>query len=402
MVAEQDESFLDWHETEIEKHTTYVPLRGHNLMQAIARVNRVYDGKEGGLVVDYVGIASALKEAMQEYTHRDQIAFGNPNIAEIALPKFKEKLEVCRDLFHGFDYTEFLDKNATSLVRAKILQAGANFISSLGNTKKKEDFVKVARLLRNALQLSRSLINEKERFEAGYFEAIKTMLTRLVSVDKPLSLRAINDQINDLLKASIKSEGVINLFSNIESGVSLFDPDFLTEIAKTKEKNLVLELLKRLIKEQVAGYQKTNLVKSEKFSVMLARAMNSYLNGNITNDEVITELMKLAHEIKEASGEANQLGLNDEELAFYDALTAPQAVFDFYENEELVNLTKELTELLRKSRTIDWQKKQSARADMRRSVKRLLKKFRYPPAGFDLAIKTVIAQCEQWADYRSD
>lgn len=380
----------------------YKPMRGHNLMQAIARVNRVYDGKEGGLVVDYVGIASALKEAMQEYTHRDQIAFGNPNIAEIALPKFKEKLEVCRDLFHGFDYTEFLDKNATSLVRAKILQAGANFISSLGHTKKKEDFIKEARLLRNALQLSRSLINEKERFEAGYFEAIKTMLTRLVSVDKPLSLRAINDQINDLLKASIKSEGVINLFSNIESGVSLFDPDFLTEIAKMKEKNLALELLKRLIKEQVAGYQKTNLVKSEKFSVMLARAMNSYLNGNITNDEVITELMKLAHEIKEASGQANQLGLNDEELAFYDALTAPQAVFDFYENEELVNLTKELTELLRKSRTIDWQKKQSARADMRRSVKRLLKKFRYPPAGFDLAIKTVIAQCEQWADYRSD
>ena len=376
----------------------YKPMKGHNLMQAIARVNRVYDEKEGGLVVDYVGIASALKEAMHEYTGRDEKNFGDTDIAKVALPKFLEKLEVCRDIFHGFDYTAFLDNNSTNLKRAKTISGGVNFLSALDKEDQKESFIKEAKLLRNALQLCRSLISESDRFEAAYFEAIRTMLTRIVSTKKPLSLSEINEQINELLKASIKSEGVINLFSNVESGISLFDPDFLEEIAKMKEKNLALELLKKLVKEQVTAYKKTNLVKSEKFSDMLTRAMNAYLNGNISNEEVISELMKLAKELKKASKEANDLGLNDEELAFYDALTKPEAVKDFYENEQLVEMTQELAEMLRKSRTVDWQKKESARANMRRMVKRLLRKFDYPPNGMEVAIKTVINQCEMWAD----
>jgi len=377
----------------------YKPMKGHNLMQAIARVNRVYDDKEGGLVVDYVGIAGALKEAMHEYTGRDEKNFGDTDIAKVALPKFLEKLEVCRDIFHGFDYTAFLDKTSTNLTRAQTISGGVNFLSGIDKEEQKENFMKESKLLRNALQLSRSLVNEVDRFEAAYFEAIRTMLTRIVSTSKPLSLSEINEQINELLKASIKSEGVINLFSNVESGISLFDPEFLEEIAKMKEKNLALELLKKLIKEQVSAYQKTNLVKSEKFSDMLNRAMNAYLNGNISNEEVISELMMMAKELKNASGEANELGLNDEELAFYDALTKPEAVKDFYKNEQLVEMTHELTALLRKSRTIDWQKKESARANMRRMVKRLLRKFRYPPDGLEAAISTVIRQCEMWADY---
>jgi len=377
----------------------YKPMRGHNLMQAIARVNRVYDEKEGGLVVDYVGIASALKEAMHEYTGRDEKNFGDTDIAKVALPKFLEKLEVCRDIFHGFNYTVFLDKSSTNLARAQAISGGVNFLSALDKEGKRENFIKEAKLLRNALQLSRSLVNEKDRFEAAYFEAIRTMLTRIVSTNKPLSFSEINEQINELLKASIKSEGVINLFSNVESGVSLFDPDFLEEIAKMKEKNLALELLKKLIKEQVTAYKKTNLVKSEKFSDMLTRAMNAYINGNISNEEVISELMKMAEDLKKASAEAINLGLNDEELAFYDALTRSEAVKDFYENEQLVEMTHELTALLRKSRTVDWQKKESARANMRRMVKRLLRKFRYPPEGLETAISIVIRQCEMWADY---
>ena len=368
-------------------------------MQAIARVNRVYDGKVGGLVVDYVGIASALKEAMREYTGRDKKAFGNPNIAEVALPRFLEKLEICRDFFYGFDYFEFLDKNVTNLTRAKLIRDGVNFLTGIDKNETRDSFIKEVKLLLRALQLSRSLVSKRDCFEASYFEAIKTMLTRLVSTDKPLSLKEVNDQINDLLKASIKSEGVINLFSNVESDVSLFDPKFLEEVSKMKEKNLSLELLKRLIKEQVSSYQKTNLVKSEKFSDMLSRAMNAYINGNITNDEVIQELMKLAKEIKNANGQANELGLTDEELAFYDALTKPEAIQDFYENEELITLTKELTDLLRQSRTIDWQKKESARAKMRTSVRRLLRKFKYPPEGLEYVMRTVIEQCEWWADY---
>ena len=376
----------------------YKPMSGHNLMQAIARVNRVYKDKEGGLVVDYVGIASALKQAMNDYTKRDKGNFGDPNIAETALPKFIEKLEVCRDIFHGFDYSKFMDDSATDLTRAKTISRGVNFLSAVNKEKDKEEYIKQALLLRQALSLCRSLLTPEQRFEAAFFEAVRTLLTRITGDRKPLSLKEINQRINELLKSSIKSEGVINLFSDIDTGFSLFDPKFLDEISKMKEKNLAVELLKKLIAEQVSLYKRTNLVKSEKFSDMLSRAMKAYLNGMISNEEVIQELMKMAKDMANASQEGNDLGLTAEELAFYDAITKPEAVKDFYENDELVSLAHELTDLLRKSRTVDWQKKESARAGMRRMVKRLLKKYKYPPEGMDDAVATVIGQCEMWVD----
>jgi len=166
-----------------------------------------------------------------------------------------------------------------------------------------------------------------------------------------------------------------------------------------KERNLAVELLKKLIAEQVSIYRKTNVVKSEKFSEIIQRVMNRYLNGMLTNEEVIEELLNLAKDIASANAEGEALGLNAEELAFYDALTKPQAIKDFYEHAELIAITKELTELLRKNRTIDWQKKESARAGMRRLVKRLLKKHKYPPEGMDDAVQTVMSQCEMWTDY---
>lgn len=376
----------------------YKPMSGHNLMQAIARVNRVYKDKEGGLVVDYVGIASALKQAMNDYTKRDKGNFGDPNIAETALPKFIEKLEVCRDMFHGFDYSKFMDDSATDLTRAKMISGGVNFLSAVNKEKQKEEYIKQALLLRQALSLCRSLLTPEQRFEAAFFEAVRTLLTRITGDRKPLSLKEINQRINELLKSSIKSEGVINLFSDIDTGFSLFDPKFLDEISKMKEKNLAVELLKKLIAEQVSLYKRTNLVKSGKFSEMLSQAMKKYLNGMLSNEEVIQELMKMAKDMASASQEGNDLGLTEEELAFYDAITKPEAVKDFYENDELVSLAHELTELLRKSRTVDWQKKESARAGMRRMVKRLLKKYKYPPEGVEDAVATVIGQCEMWAD----
>lgn len=376
----------------------YKPMQGHNLMQAIARVNRVYKDKEGGLVVDYVGIASALKQAMNDYTKRDKGNFGDMDIAKTAYPKFVEKLEVCRDMFFGFDYSKFMDESATDLIRAKTISGGVNFITGVKKEKHKETFIKESMLLRQALQLCRSLLSPEERFEAAYFEAVRTLLTRVTGSSKPLSLKEINARINELLKASIKSEGVINLFSDVDTGFSLFDPKFLDEIARMKEKNLAVELLKKLIAEQVALYKHTNLVKSEKFSEKLGRAMKAYLNGMLSNEEVIQELMKMAKEMASASEEANSLGLTDEELAFYDALTKPAAIKDAYENDQLVALTHELTEMLRKSRTIDWQQKESARARMRMMVKRLLKKYKYPPEGEEEAMKTVISQCEMWTD----
>jgi type I restriction enzyme R subunit len=376
----------------------YKPMAGHNLMQAIARVNRVYKDKEGGLVVDYVGIASALKQAMNDYTNRDKNNYGDTDIAKTALPKFIEKLEVCRDLFHGFDYSEFMKEKATDLLRAKAISGGVNFLSGVDKEKQREVFIKEAMLLRQALSLCRSLISPEQRYEAAYFEAVRTLLTRITGNGKPLSLKEINARVNELLKASIQSEGVINLFSDIDTGFSLFDPKFLDEIAKMKEKNLAVEILKKLLAEQVSLYRRSNIVKSEKFSEMLSRAMKAYLNGMLSNEEVIAELMKMAKEMTNAQAEGDALGLTYEELAFYDAITRPQAVKDFYESKELVAMAHELTEMLRKSRTIDWQKKESARAGMRRMVKKLLKKYKYPPEGLEDAIATVIGQCEMWTD----
>ena len=384
----------------------YKPMAGHNLMQAIARVNRVFQDKEGGLVVDYVGIASALKQAMNDYTARDRKNYGDTDVSKTALPKFQEKLSVCRDLLHGFDYMGFFD--GTDLERAKIINGAVDFI--LGKSLKEQDraddertqtiFIKEALLLRQALSLCASLVDERTRLEAAFFEAVRTMLLRLLAVGtgKKYTLPEINERINELLRHSIQSEGVINLFSDMQKGFSLFDPKFLDEVANMKERNLAVELLKRLINEQISVYRRTNVVKSEKFSEIIQSAMNRYLNGMLTNEQVIEELLNLAKDITGANAEGEQLGLTAEELAFYDALTKPQAIKDFYEHRELIAITKELTELLRKNRTIDWQKKASARAGMRRLVKHLLKKHKYPPEGMEDAVQTVMSQCEMWVD----
>ena len=374
----------------------YKPMSGHNLMQAIARVNRVFKNKEGGLVVDYVGIASALKQAMNDYSKRDQSNYGDTDIGKAALPKFQEKLEVCRDLFHGFDYANFME--GTDLQRSQLIIGGVNFLSDPKKPKKKELFIKEGLLLRQALSLCRSIVPQKERYEAAFFEAVRTMLTRITGNPKHFSLKEINERINDLLKQSIKSDGVINLFADVKEGFSLFDPKFLEEISQMKEKNVAIEILKKLIAEQVSVYRRTNVVKSELFSEKLQRAMNAYLNGMLTNEEVIEELKKMAAEIAAAVDSSNQLGLSVEEIAFYDALTKPQAVKDFYDNDQLVAITKELTEMLRSNRTVDWQKKECARAKMRSMVKRLLKKYKYPPEGQEEALETVISQCEMWTD----
>ena len=165
-----------------------------------------------------------------------------------------------------------------------------------------------------------------------------------------------------------------------------------------KEKNLAVELLKKLIAEQVSIYRRTNIVKSEKFSEIMKRSINAYLNGMLTNEEVIEEMLKLAKQIADAQKEGDQLGLSADELAFYDALTKPQAIKDFYENDELIAITKELADTLRRNKTIDWQKRESARAKMRMLIKKLLKKHKYPPEGMEDAVQTVMTQCELWTD----
>ena len=377
----------------------YKPMSGHNLMQAIARVNRVFAGKAGGLVVDYIGIAKALKEAMRDYTKQDQENYGNPDIKETALVKFKEKLEVCRDFFHGFNYAKF--HSGTDADRAEIIKGAVNYMLAPAMDEQCTSFLKESLLLKNAVSLCRSLLNEEQRFEAAFFETVRTAINRIKNVKVKVSKKEISQRISELLKQSIKSEGVINLFSDVKAEFSLFDAAFLDEISKMKEKHIAIELLKKLLKERVHLYQRTNLVQAQKFSELINMALSNYLKGLLTNEEVIKELLDLAKEIAQSEQVADSLGLNAEEKAFYDALTRPQAVKDFYTNEQLVNLTKELTEELRKNRTIDWQKKESARAGMRSKVKRLLKKYKYPPEEEQSALETVIRQCEQWADVDS-
>ncbi len=359
----------------------YKPMAGHNLMQAIARVNRVFRDKEGGLVVDYVGIAQALKQAMSDYTGRDKKNYGDPDVGRAAYPKFLEKLTICRDLLHGFDYSVFF--SVSDLERAKAISGGVNFLlgkriteHELSEKEKTHNiYIKEALLLRQALSLCGSMADERTRLECAFFEAVRTMVVRLTmgGTGEKFTLPEVNAKINELLKHSIKSEGVINLFSDVGTEVSLFDPKFLEEVANMKEKNLAIELLKKLIAEQVSIYRRSNVVKSEKFSEIIQSVMNRYLNGMLTNEEVIQELLKLAKDIA-------------------------QAIKDFYEHEELIAITKELTDLLRKNRTIDWQKKESARVGMRRLVKRLLKKHKYPPEGMEDAVQTVMSQCEMRTD----
>ena len=379
----------------------YKPMHGYTLMQAIARVNRVFRDKEGGLIVDYVGIASALKEAMKEYSARDRAKYGDMDIAKTAYPKFQEKLQVCHDLMHGFDYNIFFD--GTALQRAQAISGGVNFVLDVGAPKRKELFLKEALLLKQAQSLCSSMTTEQERREAAYFEAVRSTVAKISyggQGGKPLSLKEINAQINELLKASIKSEGVINLFDSGDVGekFSLFDPAVLEEITKMKEKNVVVEILRKLMAEQISIYKRTNVVQATTFSEKITLLMNTYYNGLITNEEVIKELLKTAEEIRKLKEEGAKLGLTEEEQAFYDALTKPEHIKDFYENDELVAMTRELTEMLRKNRTIDWQKKETARAGMRKMVKRLLKKYKYPPEKYEDAIETVISQCEMWTD----
>ena len=376
----------------------YKPMQGYNLMQAIARVNRVFRDKEGGLIVDYVGIASALKQAMNDYTVRDKKNYGDTDIAKVAYPKFLEKLDVCRDIFHGYDYSKFA--TGTDLERSKAITGAVNFIMALDKEEKKIDFIKESLLLKQALSLCSSLVERDLRVEAAFFESVRVLVNRLMNQGDghKVSLKEMNDRINELLKSSIKSDGVINLFSDLKEEFSLFDPKFLEEISKMKEKNLAVELLKKLIAEQVKVFSRTNVVKSEKFSERMQKVMNSYLNGMLSNEQVIEELLNMAKQIAAANQEGDALGLTPDELAFYDALTKPEAIKDFYQNDELVAITKELTETLRKNRTIDWQERDSARAKMRMMIKRLLKKHKYPPEGMEDAVQTVMTQCELWTD----
>ena len=387
--------------------TMYVfkPMKGHNLMQAIARVNRVCKGKEGGLVVDYIGIARALKQAMKDYTNRDQHNYGDMDVATTAYPKFLEKLDVCRDLMYGFNYQKTIFTDSKSQLATAIAE-GTDWLLEPSREEDREDFIKQCQLMNQALSLCKSLVNEKDQHEAAYLSVLRVQVLRLTgrqgSGGKGMTYAEFNKHVTAILEQTVQAEGVIDLFEKNSVEISLFDEAFLQELANMKQRNIAVESLKRLIRERVRVYKRTSVVKAEKFSDMLQVTLNSYLNGMLTNAQVIEELVNMAKEMMRDRNDADKLGLTDEEMAFYDAIAKPQAVRDFYDNDQLVAITRELTEAMRKSATIDWQRKESARAGMRRAIKRLLRKYKYPPEGAEEAMVTVMAQCELWADTKVD
>ncbi|MCI5449495.1 MAG: type I restriction endonuclease subunit R [Coriobacteriaceae bacterium] len=386
----------------------YKPMRGYNLMQAIARVNRVYKDKEGGLVVDYVGIANALKRAMKDYTKRDQKKYGDMDIGKTAYPKFLEKLAVCRDKMFGFDYSEFLTTESAAR-RSELITGGVNHILAPGDEENTRDFMEQAGVMLKAYGLAKSRATDAQRIEAGYFQVVRELILQLTEQggghggggSVKLTLRQVNERINALLEQNIvHTDGVIDLFKVEDETVSIFDPQFLASLSRMKEKNLAYELLKKLIDDQIKGYRKKSVTQAKKYSELMQSMVNGYLNGQLTNAEVFEEMLKMAKEMLSENQKAKDLGLTDEEFAFYEALTQPQAIADYYRerNDELIAITQELAAKMREMRTVDWQKKQSARAAMRVAIKRLLKHHKYPPEGMESALSTVMEQCELWAD----
>lgn len=396
----------------------YKPMKEHNLMQAIARVNRVFEDKEGGLIVDYIGIAKALKDAMNEYTVRDRKNFSNPDIREEVYPKFLEKLEVCRNEFlHGMDYSDIFKEGVTDRKRSDLITDGINHIYKF-TEKKQTSFKEEAYILKQAHSLCSSITSRDEQREAAFIEAIRIGVSRIKAPGQ-ISLEEINRQIEELLENSIRSEGVINLFSDINQGFSLFDEDFLKNIAKMKQKNLAIELMNKLLREEIKMYGKTNIVKAEDFSKRMKRIMDQYRKSQIENAEsldefrnqyddfyddemnrIIDELLDMANDISQADKQGENMGLTKEEISFYNALTLPEAIRDLYEDDTLIAMAKELTSELQREESIDWQEKESGRARMRTTVRRLLRKYEYPPKEMKEALEIVLKQCEHWTERR--
>ena len=308
----------------------------------------------------------------------------------------------------SYDYSDFA--TCSNLQRANLIKGGVNVLLDPNNIvslscqsdvriceQAKKIFLDESKRLAQATTLCRSLLTSAEKFEEAYFEAVRTLLVRLIP-NKRITRKIIDERITNLLKVAVKADGVVEILNTKGSEFNLFDEKFLKEIAEMKEKNLALELLKRLLEQHIRKYAKKNMTQADKFSEMLDARLAEYLRGLISNEEVIQELLKMAQELKAHAEQASELGLTEEEQAFYDAITRPQAVKDFYENETLVAMAKELTEALRNSKTIDWRQKESARANMRRMVKRLLKKYKYPPEEQENALESVIRQCELYAD----
>jgi len=383
-------------------HTLYVdkPMTGHNLMQAIARVNRVFKDKEGGLIVDYLGIAQDLKKALSVYTSsggKGKIEFDQ----EEAVAKMEELYEIVVDLFHGFDYKRFFGLQPKE--KLTFLLDATDFI--LGLDKGQERFSTNVSNLSKAFAISVPHPKAIEiRDDLSFFQAIKARISKLRESNKKRSDEEVETAIRQIISDALISTEVIDIFQaaglqNPEiSGLNILSDEFMAELKDMPRKNLALELLRRLLNDEIKQRSQRNIIQSKKFSEMLADAIKRYQNNAITAAEIIEELIRLAKEIKEADKRGENLNLDFRELAFYDALEVSDSAVQILGDDILKTIARELVISVKNSVTIDWDKKESVQAKMRVMIKRILKKYGYPPEKQDQAVKTILEQAKMIAD----
>ena len=386
-------------------HTMYIdkPLKGHTLMQAIARVNRVYRDKPGGLIVDFIGIADALKKALNSYTESDrkQTAIDTEEVVKELLKEY----EIVKDLFYQFDYKRFFEAKPENKMR--IITEATEHILGLDEDPAgtgEERFIRHVNRLSKAYALCSTREEALEISEdIAFFKAVKAAIKKHFS-DGESSPEEVNGAINQMVSKAIASDGVIDIFegTNIDPDMSILSEEFLEEVKHLQQKNIAARTLEQILKTKVKKMARQNLVKSKRFSEMLNETLNKYRNRAIETRHVIEELIKLAREMNKAQEEENDLGLNKDEVAFYDALGVNDAAVKVMGDEILKKIAVELTETIRNSTTIDWSSREDIKANIRVQVKRLLRKYDYPPDKQKEAIETVMEQAELMCDNQGE
>lgn len=385
-------------------HTLYVdkPMKGHNLMQAIARVNRVFKDKQGGLVVDYIGIGEDLKAAMKEYTASK--GQGKPTVdAHEALAVLLEKLDVLRALLHGFDYTDFLTGGY------KTLAGAANHVLGIGSEKErdgKKRFSDLALAMNQAYRLCCTLDEAKTvRDEVAFMQAVKVILTKQTTSHQRQTDETRDWAIRQMIASAVVSGDVVDIFSAVgleKPNIGLLDDEFLVQVQNLPEKNLAVELLERLLQGEIKSRFATNVVQDRKFSDMLTDVIRRYQNRSIETAQVMEELIEMAKKFRAAANRGVVLGLREDEVKFYDALANNESAVRELQDETLKKIAQELTQNLRDNLTVDWSERESVRAKLRLMVKRILKKYKYPPDQAESAIDLVLQQLqtvgEEWTD----
>lgn len=391
-------------------HTLYIdkPMRGHNLMQSIARINRVYAGKEGGLIVDYIGIATDLKKALSTYTEsggKGKPAFDQEEAAAVMMGKYEVVAQLFSekpkdpDLKQGFEYQSFFKLTPKEKLYFPI--KAANYILGLENGK--DRFVNGVTALTKAFAISVPHPDTIEiRDEVGLFQAIKARIVKVTQSGKSKSDEEIETAIKQILSDAIVTDQVIDVFDAAglkKPDISILSDDFLAEVKGMEHKNLALELLKKLLNDEIKTRKQTNLVQSKKFSEMLDGAVKNYQNNLITSAQVIDELIRLAKEIKEADRKGEDLGLDFREYAFYSALEVNDSSVKILGDEILRHIARELVDTIRNNTSIDWTVRENVQAKMRVAVKKILRKHGYPPDMQERATETVLEQARMMADY---